>query len=117
MESEKRVNIFTVPNDLPYKEGKEDGSEEQFHHYLNFPASLGRKYHLILNDGRARLEVGRSVLTNKLLASNSSLMVVHDWQRQGYKPIVSKLGYRILMEDKKSKRHLGCLLPPRDYSP
>ena len=113
--SEERVNIYTVPNDRPYKEGAEDGSEAQFHHYLNYPETLGRKYDLILNDGRARLEVGRSVLRQRLLASNSSLLIVHDWERLGYKDIVNKLGYRILLEDKESRRHLACLLPPQDY--
>ena len=50
------VSVYTVPNDLPWKWG-EDGSEAQFQTYLSFPATLGGKYDLIMNDGRARLEV------------------------------------------------------------
>ena len=49
------VSIYTVPNDLPYTDG--DGTEAQFQTYLTFPATLGQKYDLILDDGRARLEV------------------------------------------------------------
>ena len=111
------VEIWTVPTDEPYREGRGDGSEEQFSNYIKYPATLDQKYHLVLNDGRARLEVGRSVLANKLLASNSSLLVVHDWERPAYRGLVSQLGYRIHRQDTTSRRHLACLLPPRDYSP
>ena len=111
------VEIWTVPTDEPYREGRGDGSEAQFSQYLNHPATLAQKYDLVLNDGRARLGVGRSVLTNKLLATNSSLMVVHDWERPAYRGLVSQLGYRIHRQDISSRRHLVCLLPPEDYSP
>ena len=50
-------SFYSVPNDLPYREGLEDGDEEQFKSYLNFPATLGQKYDLILDDGRARVAV------------------------------------------------------------
>ena len=113
----ENVDIWTVPTDEPYKEGKGDGSEAQFRQYINYPAGAARKYDLIINDGRARLGVGRAVLTNRLLASNSSLLVVHDWERPAYKALVNRLGYRILRQDSNSRRHLACLLPPRDYSP
>ena len=49
------VSLYKVPNDLPYTTG--DGTEAQFQSYLSFPATLGQKYDLILDDGRARLEV------------------------------------------------------------
>ena len=113
----KNVEIWTVPTDEPYREGRGDGSEKQFSQYINYPARLAQKYDLILNDGRARVSVGRSVLSNKLLASNSSLLVVHDWERPAYKALVSRLGFRILRQDTNSRRHTACLLPPREYSP
>ena len=50
------MSVYTVPNDLPWKLGQ-DGTEAQFKTYLTFPATLGQKYDLILDDGRARLEV------------------------------------------------------------
>ena len=117
LERVDNVEIWTVPTDEPYREGRGDGSEKQFRDYINFPATLGQKYHLVLNDGRARLDVGRSVLTNKLLASNSSLLVVHDWERPAYRGLVTQLGYRVHRQDITSRRHLASLLPPRDYSP
>ena len=49
------MTLYSVPNDLPYRDGLEDGDEEQFKSYLNFPATLGQKYDLILDDGRARV--------------------------------------------------------------
>ena len=113
----KNVEIWTVPTDEPYREGRGDGSEKQFSQYINYPARLAQKYDLILNDGRARVSVGRSVLSNKLLASNSSLLVIHDWERPAYRGLVRTLGYRIHSQDINSRRHLACLLPPRDYSP
>ena len=117
LERADNVEIWSVPTDEPYREGKGDGTERQFSRYINFPATLAQKYDLILNDGRARLEVGRSVLVNQLLASNSSLLVIHDWERKAYKGLVSQLGYRIHRQDVRSRRHLACLLPPPDYSP
>ena len=51
------MTLYSVPNDLPYKDGLEDGDEDQFQSYLNFPATLNQKYDLILDDGRARLAV------------------------------------------------------------
>ena len=52
-----------------------------------------------------------------MLASNSSLLIVHDWERIGYKGLVTTLGYRVMLEDRTSRRHLACLLPPRTYAP
>ena len=50
------VSVYTVPNDLPWKWGQE-GTEAQFKTYITFPATLDQKYDLILDDGRARLEI------------------------------------------------------------
>ena len=49
-----KVSLFSIPND---REFKGDGSETEFKSYLNFPATLGQKYDLILDDGRARVDV------------------------------------------------------------
>ena len=49
------VSLYKVPNDLPY--GDSDGTAAQFKTYLTFPATLDQKYDLILDDGRARVEV------------------------------------------------------------
>ena len=50
------MRLYSVPNDLPWQWGQE-GTEAQFRTYIAFPASLGQKYDLIINDGRARLAV------------------------------------------------------------
>ena len=71
----------------------------------------------MIDDGRARVAVAKWVLKNKVLKDNHSLLLIHDWQREYYKDIVNVLGYRIFMEDTKSKRHLACLLPPENYQP
>ena len=52
-----KVSLYSVPSDLPHKMGEGDGNETQFGTYINFAATLGQRYDLILDDGRARLEV------------------------------------------------------------
>ena len=54
LELSHKVSLFSVPNDLPWKG---DGGETEFKSYINFPATLGQKYDLILDDGRARVAV------------------------------------------------------------
>ena len=34
------------------------------------------------------------VLESRILSSNSSVLVVHDWERAYYKSIVTDIGYR-----------------------
>ena len=55
-------------------------------------------------------------LRDKLLASSSSRLIIHDWERSQYKPMVTELGYRLEKEDTKSGRHLAILLPPLNYT-
>jgi len=113
---EEKVHLYTVPNDLPWDWGKGDGSAEQFKSYLEFAGSLNQKFDLIIDDGRARVSVSESALDKKLFVSNESKLIIHDWEREEYKKIVSEQGYRILFEDKKSKRELAVLQPPESYS-
>ena len=55
-------------------------------------------------------------LSDKLLASTSSRLIIHDWERSHYKPMVTELGYRLEKEDTKNRRHLAILLPPLNYT-
>ena len=36
----------------------------------------------------------KAVLESRLLSSNSSVLVIHDWERASYKSMVSDIGYR-----------------------
>merc|ERR550517_2182697 len=96
-----KVSVYTVPNDLPWKWGQ-DGTEAQFQAYLKFPTTLGGKYDFIMNDGRARRKVSQFALSHKWLASSSSRLIIHDWERSYYKPMVTELGYRLEREDIKN---------------
>ena len=100
---ESKAKVYTVPTDLPYKNG--DGTEEQFQSYINFPKKFEEKYDLIIDDGRARVPVSIAALKNNLFQSSSSLLIIHDWQRRKYKPIVNTVGYRVWKKDTVSKRH------------
>ena len=73
---------------------KEDGTEEQFKTYVGFSKTLNETFDLVIDDGRARVPVAKSVLDNKILQVNTSLLCIHDWQRSYYKDIVNVLGYR-----------------------
>ena len=55
-------------------------------------------------------------LSEKLLASSSSRLIIHDWERSYYKPMVTEVGYRLEKEDTKNRRHLAILLPPLNYN-
>ena len=70
-----RVNLHIVPNNLPFRwlllllllllllvttscrQGIEDGTEDQFRSYISFARTLGKKFDLVLDDGRARVAV------------------------------------------------------------
>ena len=55
-------------------------------------------------------------VSQKLFSSQSSRLIIHDWERSYYKPMVTELGYRLEREDIKNRRHLAILLPPLNYT-
>ena len=111
---ESKAKVYSVPADLPYKRG--EGSKEQFQTYIEFPKTFNEKFDLIIDDGRARVEVGRAALKNRLLRDTSSLLIIHDFERKYYKKIVDEVGYRVLKQDTESRRHLAVLQPPNNES-
>jgi len=36
-------------------------------------------------------------------------MMIHDWERKEYKQLVDEVGFSIVKEDKKSRRHMALL--------
>ena len=60
---------------------------------MSYPKTLNETFDLVFDDGRARVPVAKSVLENKLLQDNTSILLIHDWDRTYYKDI-DKLGYR-----------------------
>jgi len=101
-----RVTLYLVPRDMPSKSF--EGNEEEYRSYIDKPASLGRQWDLIIDDGRARVGVGRGVVNHHLLAAGGRLMI-HDWERKEYKQLVTNVGFTVDREDKKSKRHMAIL--------
>ena len=55
-------------------------------------------------------------VSQKLFSSKSSRLIIHDWERSYYKPMVTELGYRVDREDREASRHTACLLPPANYT-
>lgn len=55
--------------------------------YINFPKTLGKKFDLILVDGRKRR---RCVLESKNLLSKSGMVFLHDAQRKHYQCVFSE---------------------------
>jgi len=101
-----KVSLYLVPRDMPSKSF--EGNEEEYRSYIDKPASLGRKFDLIIDDGRARVGVGRGVVNHHLLAPGGRLMI-HDWERKEYKQLVTDVGFSVDREDKKSPRHMALL--------
>ena len=87
-----------------------DGTYKEFREYVEVPAHFEnvQPYDIIIIDGRARVECGRSVLRNRLLAGNG-VVLIHDWERCMYKEILDS--FQVIKEDTSSKRHLGILVP------
>ena len=112
---DNKVTVHTVMPDSPFNEGMGEGTEQQFQSYINYPGTLGNRYDLIIDDGRARVPVSKAVLDAHLLASNESRLVIHDWERLPYKAMVGQLGYRVERQDVQSRRHTASLLPPHNY--
>ena len=106
-----KAKVYSVSTDLPYKRG--EGSKQQFQTYIEFPKTLGEKFDLIIDDGRARVEVSKAALKNDLFQDSSSLLIIHDFERKYYKKIVTEVGYSIHKQDTESRRHLAVLKPPR----
>ena len=51
-----------------------------------------------------------------MFSSPASRLIIHDWERSYYKPMVTEVGYRLEKEDTKTSRHLAILLPPLNYT-
>jgi len=78
--------VLKEPN-LPYVEGRTDGTIEEFYDYVNFPLSLG-PFDVILIDGRAR--VSCCSICEKISHPNT-IIFVHDFERQEYQPCLEFL--------------------------
>ncbi|GMI55572.1 hypothetical protein ScalyP_jg1492 [Parmales sp. scaly parma] len=99
------VRIHTAPHSWKQKD---DGTYAEFKDYVEVPAKWGRKFDVVIVDGRARVPCARSVVRNSLLASNG-VVVVHDWERTQYKPLLDQ--FQLVQEDTADARHLGVLRP------
>ena len=113
MKLDSKVSLYIVPNNKKYDQKRHgDGDEDQFRSYINFAAQLNTTFDLVIDDGRARVPVrceilrslfknvswisyfSKVVLESRLLSSNSSVLVIHDWERPYYKTMVTDIGYR-----------------------
>jgi len=101
-----KVTHYLVQVDMPSQSF--EGTEEEYRSYIDKPASLGRQYDLIIDDGRARVGVGRGVVKHKLLAPGGRF-IIHDWERKEYKQLVTEVGFVVEREDKKSPRQMALL--------
>jgi len=108
-----RVSVDVVEPSLPFTAINfgagpvEDGSYEQFRSYIEYPATLGEKFNLIIDDGRARVSAALSVVRNDLMMAGG-LLVVHDWERRHYKPILYG-DFELVAEDLKSPRQMAVM--------
>jgi len=86
-----------------------DGIYQEFRDYIEYPASLNKKFDVIIDDGRARVPAAISILRNQLLNKNG-VLIIHDWERLEYR-VVLKHGFEVVEEDKESNRQLAVLKP------
>lgn len=76
----KNCNIFLIEPTLPYTEGFDCGTYEQFKDYIEYPTKFS-PFDIIFIDGRAR--VGCSSIC-KLLSHKDTIVFIHDFDRQEY---------------------------------
>ena len=86
-----------------------EGHYDVFRDYVERPKTFGKRYSVIIIDGRSRVSCARAVIRNRLLASRDSLVIFHDWQRAAYQQVLDD--YALVAEDARSRRHLAVLRP------
>lgn len=97
--SERRrddVRLHIVPNNAPYRAGVDDGDYAAFRDYVDFPAGLGKRFGLILVDGRARVACMAAGLR---LLDTDGVMILHDAQRREYLPGIPADAFTLRITD------------------
>lgn len=83
----ENVRLFYVPPDTPSLEWPsafEEGRESDFKRYIKFVnniVSLGKKFNLVLVDGRARVDCAIEVLPH---LKKDAVVFIHDFEREYY---------------------------------
>lgn len=83
----ENCKLFFCPPNLPYVEGSDCGTYEEFKDYIESPIEDG-PYDVILIDGRAR--VSCASICNKLTNENG-IIFIHDFHRQEYQDCLNYL--------------------------
>jgi hypothetical protein len=95
----KNANLLLREPDLPYAEGGDDGTYEQFKNYITAPLTQG-PFDIILIDGRARIECAKFV---KNVSKSDTMVFIHDFtsrlENHSYKEIFSYLTLIESVED------------------
>lgn len=89
------VQIVDVAPNNP--EWKDDGTYEDFKDYVEAPG--GQQFDLIVVDGRARTECVRKGLS---LLSDQGVIILHDANREKYRPAFESLPHTALFTDGRS---------------
>ncbi len=75
------IRVHFVGCNKGYQEGIDDGDFDTFRDYILFPTELGKRFQIILVDGRARAEC---MQIGWMLLEDKGVMVLHDAQRFEY---------------------------------
>lgn len=83
----KNCNLILQKPDLPYIEGFDDGTYDQFKSYVNAPLKYG-PFDVVLIDGRAR--VACSSIAHRI-CNEQSIIFIHDYDRIEYHEALNHL--------------------------
>lgn len=105
------VNMYTAPHTWSKKPGHvgpDDGLYEEFVEYVELPAKWGKRFDVVIVDGRVRVHCARSAMRNHLLTPDG-VVVMHDWERKFYKYVLQNFDQVAI--DRRGHRHMGVLRP------
>jgi hypothetical protein len=112
-----RAVVFDAGDLRPYDPDREDDRRADLDAYVGFPASLGRRFDIVVVDGRKRR---RCLLEASRLLSDGGIAILHDAWRSYYQCAFEAFAFATRIGDElwvgaQSDPDLGSILPPHVF--
>ena len=94
--------------------GRGDGTASQFREYINTPLAWKRKFDVVVVNGRARVDVARTVVSKGLLVPQTGRVVIFNWERPAYKEVLKEY---VVLEEVEDPSQTVAVLMPKGFNP